>query len=79
MDAGFNVIDTSNMLGTDLTKQDIAYYDNHIYFACYESGHITQYQSNYFNSKEKHSNLIYVYDVITSTRSHPRTYLVHSW
>ena len=63
MDAGFNVIDTSNMLGTDLTKQDIAYYDNHIYFACYESGHITQYQSNYFNSKEKHSNLIYVYDL----------------
>ena len=46
----------------ELTKQDIAYFGNRIYYTCYEEGIKTApYQEKYYNSKEKHSNLIYVY------------------
>ena len=46
----------------DLTMQDIAYFGNRIYYSCYEyGGSNTPYQDKYYNSKEKHSNLIYIY------------------
>ena len=49
-------------MNTELTKQDIAYYKNKVYCACYEAGVPSQYQGDY-NSKEKHSNLIYIYNM----------------
>lgn len=69
MDTNFDVKKTNNnnedkffSIRTNLTKQDITYYNEHIYFACYEYGDQNNYQT-YYNSKEKMSNLIYVYDL----------------
>lgn len=46
----------------ELTMQDIAYFGDRIYYSCYEEGIKTApYQEKYYNSKEKHSNLIYIY------------------
>ena len=47
---------------TPLVVQGIGYWKDHVYFACYEAGVPNQYQT-IFNYNEKHSNLIYMYDL----------------
>lgn len=61
LDEKFN--ETKNFTAkTTLTKQDIAYSKGHIYYACYEVGNISKYQS-IANNREKYSNIVYVYDL----------------
>jgi hypothetical protein len=62
---------------THLTTQGITYEKDHIYFSCTENGQANQYQTIY-NSNEKSSNLIYVYDMtgkLTTTLYIPNTSL----
>ena len=47
---------------TNLTTQDMGYYDGHVYFCCVEWGTITPTQQHFFN-KETFSSLIYKYDL----------------
>ena len=47
---------------TNLTTQGIGYWKGYIYFACYEAGVPTIYQTK-FNYNERQSNLIYMYDL----------------
>ena len=61
MDNNFNVIRSFNS-PTNLTTQGMGYYNHKIYFVCYEVGHNLSYQ-NYFSVSEKHSNIIYVYNM----------------
>ena len=60
LDKNFNQIEVMFTANTNLTKQDIAYCNGRVYYTCYEAGEKWDYQT-YFNSKEKNSNLIYVY------------------
>lgn len=57
-----NIIRKFKYSEKDLTKQDIMYYKGHIYFACWEAGEKTNYQTNFYN-REKNSNVIYVYNM----------------
>ena len=57
-----NIIRKFKYSERDLTKQDIMYYKGYIYFACWEAGEKTKYQTN-FNNREKNSNVIYVYNM----------------
>ncbi len=59
MDENFKEI-YSFPLRKELVPQGMAYKDNHVYYSCFESGNPKR---PIFNSKEKYSNLIYVYDL----------------
>lgn len=49
---------------SNLVHQGISYWNNHIYFSCYERGTITASNPNaIYNNKEKNSSLIYMYDM----------------
>lgn len=47
---------------SNLTRQGITYWKGHIYYACFEGGIPSKYQT-IFNYNEKGSNLIYMYDL----------------
>lgn len=46
---------------TNLTKQELAYNNGYIYYACWEAGEKTQYQA-IGNNRQKFSNVVYVYN-----------------
>ena len=48
---------------TNLTRQGLTVHNGYIYYACYEAGKVTKYQSKYDGVLKAGENVIYVYDL----------------
>ena len=62
LDSNYNEINSFDLI-MQLTAQEVAYYNGHIYFMSFEAGNNSSHQVHSFNNKERLSSLIYEYDI----------------